>query len=140
MGAMTSTDLNHPDTVRAFGTVRKLVIAYFGLSVLTLAAILLLRNHHSQVNPTVWSRGIAVVFSAAVTFWLTNRAAGGSRNAFRRLRFVSVVFPLAIVYIVTAQAALPLWMKIEQGACGLVLVGVAAVVNGRHLRELFAAR
>ncbi|MFE9425131.1 hypothetical protein ACFYNO_19385 [Kitasatospora sp. NPDC006697] len=134
------TDLKHPATVRAFGTVRTLVLAYLGLSVATLAAIVIMRNHHTQVNAVVWSRGVVVVLSAAFTLWLTGRAADGSRRAFRRLRIVSAVMTLAIVYIVTAQPGLPVWMRIEQGACGLALLGVAAVVNGRHLRELFAAR
>jgi hypothetical protein len=30
--------------------------------------------------------------------------------------------------------------QVEQGACGLVLIGVVAIVNGPHLRSLFAAR
>lgn len=29
-------------------------------------------------------------------------------------------------------------MKIEQGVCGLILLGVVAVANGRHLRAAFA--
>jgi hypothetical protein len=30
-------------------------------------------------------------------------------------------------------------MKLEQGVCGFVLIAVAAVANGRHLRSLFGA-
>jgi hypothetical protein len=31
-------------------------------------------------------------------------------------------------------------MKLEQGACGLLLLGVVALVNGRQLRSFFAGR
>ena len=31
-------------------------------------------------------------------------------------------------------------MKIEQSICGVLLIGVAALVNGRRLRSAFAAR
>jgi hypothetical protein len=31
-------------------------------------------------------------------------------------------------------------MKMEQGVCGLMLIGAVARVNGRHLRSLFSAR
>jgi hypothetical protein len=33
----------------------------------------------------------------------------------------------------------PLWMKLEQGVCGLLLLGVVATVNGKHLRSVFAS-
>ncbi|TQF02512.1 hypothetical protein E6W39_09795 [Kitasatospora acidiphila] len=130
--------LSHPDTVRAFRTVRQLVIAYLGLSLVTLVVIFAMHNNHSMVNQAVTSRGIGVAFSAALTFFFTNRAAAGSRGAYRRLRFLSPILVVVVAVIVTLPGTYPLWMKIEQVACGLLLLGVAVVTNGRHLRELFA--
>jgi hypothetical protein len=138
MDAMTSTDPQHPDTRRAFCTVRLLVLAYLGLSVVTLAAAIALRDHHTLVNPAVLVRGTIVVASAALTLLLTVRAANGSRSAFRRLRILSAVMLVAIATIIALPGTFPVWMKVEQGVCGLALLGVAAVVNGRHLRSLFA--
>ena len=46
----------------------------------------------------------------------------------------------AIAVIITLPGTFPLWMKIEQGVCGLILLGVVLIVNGRRLRSLFAAR
>ncbi|MBO1417783.1 hypothetical protein [Streptomyces sp. FH025] len=135
---MTTTDLHHPDTRRAFGTVRRLVLAYLGLSVLTLVAAFALRDHTAVVTPAVWIRGTIVVASAAVTLLLTVRAARGSRGAFRRLRILSGVMIVAIAAIIVLPGVFPFWMKIEQGLCGLALLGVAALVNGRQLRTLFA--
>ncbi|MFH8381543.1 hypothetical protein ACH4E7_11440 [Kitasatospora sp. NPDC018058] len=135
---MTSTDLHHPDTRQAFRTVRRLVTAYLGLSVLTLAAAFAFRSHTDVVTPAVWIRGTIVVASAAVTLLLAVRAAGGSRGAFRRLRILSAVMIAAIVAIIAVPGAFPVWMKIEQGLCGLALLGVAVVINGRRLRALFA--
>lgn len=88
---MTSTDLHHPDTRQAFRTVRRLVTAYLGLSVLTLAVAFVLRSHTDVVTPAVWIRGTIVVASAALTLLLAVRVAGGSRGAFRRLRILSAV-------------------------------------------------
>ncbi|MFD7586402.1 hypothetical protein ACFV84_13395 [Kitasatospora sp. NPDC059811] len=135
---MTSTDVNHPDTVRAFRTIRRLVFAYLGLSVVTLAAAYALRDHPDLVNPAVWIRGSLVVASAVVTSLFTTRAARGSRAAYRRLRIISAVMIAAIVVIICVPGTFPFWMKAEQALCGLVLAGVAAVINGRHLRTLFA--
>ncbi|MFE4977360.1 hypothetical protein ACFRAR_35285 [Kitasatospora sp. NPDC056651] len=135
---MTTTDLQHPDTRRAFRTVRRLVLAYLGLSVATLAGAVVLRDHHSVVTAPVLVRGAIVAASAALTLLLTVRAAGGSRGAFRRLRILSAVMLVAIVAIIALPGTFPVWMKVEQGVCGLALLGVAAVINGRHLRSLFA--
>ncbi|MET8545388.1 hypothetical protein ABZW03_32840 [Kitasatospora sp. NPDC004799] len=135
---MTSTDLQHPDTRRALRTVRLLVLAYLGLSIVTLAAAVALRDHRAVVNEAVLVRGTIVVASAALTLLLTVRAANGSRGAFRRLRILSAVMLVAIVTIIALPGTFPVWMKIEQGVCGLALLGVAAVVNGRYLRSLFA--
>ena len=46
----------------------------------------------------------------------------------------------AIAVIIALPGTFPLWMKAEQGACGLLLTGVVAIVNGKHARSLFAAK
>ena len=130
--------LDHPRTRAAFHTTKLLVGGYLGLSLSTLAAIVMLRHHPSIVTDAVWVRGTIVVASAIVTFLLTVRAARGSRGAYRRLRIISIVMLVAITAIIAVPGAFPIWMKIEQGACGLLLIGVVAVTNGRHLRSLFA--
>ncbi|MFJ9282536.1 hypothetical protein HS99_0016180 [Kitasatospora aureofaciens] len=135
---MTSTDLNRPDTRRAFRTVRRLVLAYLGVSALTLVAAFALRDHTDLITPAVWVRGTIVLAGAAVALLLTVRAARGSRGAFRRLRVVSGAMLVAIAAIIAVPGVFPVWMKIEQGFCGLALLGVAVVLNGRQLRALFA--
>ncbi|MGW7005088.1 hypothetical protein ACWGCW_20340 [Streptomyces sp. NPDC054933] len=138
--AISDEDLNHPRSLTAFRSAKLLVGGYLGISVLTLVAIVLLRGDTAVVNVTVWVRGSAVVASALVMFVCAVRVARGSRQAYRRLRILSTVMVVAIAAIVALPGTLPLWMKIEQGVCGLVLIGVASVVNGNHLRELFATK
>ena len=46
----------------------------------------------------------------------------------------------AIAVIIALPGTFPLWMKIVQGVCGLILLGVVVIVNGRRLRSLFAAK
>ena len=137
--AIADAELNHPRTRTAFRTMKRLVGGYLAISVLTLLAIVLMRNDAGAVNSAVWVRGIIVVVSAAVTFILTVRAARGSRPAYRRLRIISAVMVVAIAVIIALPGTFPVWMKIEQAVCGLALLGVAMAANGRHLRSLFAA-
>ncbi|NDZ77326.1 hypothetical protein G3I19_02065 [Streptomyces sp. SID10853] len=132
--------LNHPRSLAAFRTTKLLATGYLAISVATLAVIALLRNNTSAVNDAVWTRGGFVVLSASVTCLCAARAARGSRGAYRRLRILSGVMVPVIALIIALPGTFPLWMKTDQGLCGLVLLGIVATVNGKHLRELFAGR
>jgi hypothetical protein len=136
--ATDGADPGDPRSLSAFRTVRLLVGGYLGLSVLTLVAIVLMRHDASAVNDAVWTRGTIVVISALVMFSCVGRAARGSRGAYRRLRVLSAVMVVAIVVIIALPGTFPLWMKIEQGVCGVVLIGVVTVVNGAPVRSRFA--
>ena len=127
------------DTARAFRPVKRLVSGYAALSVGTLAAIALLRDHTGIVNSAVWTRGIIVVLSSLLMLRFTARAARGASRAYLRLRIVSAVMVVAIAVIVALPGTFPVWMKIEQSACGLLLIGVVALINRSRVRSLFAS-
>jgi hypothetical protein len=138
--AVSAEDPRHPQHPRrtaAFRTVRLLVGGYLGISVLTLAAIVLLRHHPTLVNSAVRIRGTIVVASALLMYLSALRAAHGSPRAYRRLRIISGVMVLAIAAIITLPGTFPLWMKAEQAACGLLLIAVAAIVNSKPVRTSF---
>ena len=124
----------------AFRNTKRLVAGYLAISVLTLIAIVAMRHHAAIVNEAVWVRGTIVVVSASLTFLFTVRAAAGSRRAFLRLRLISAVMVVAIAAIIALPGTFPVWMKLEQGVCGLLLLGVVALVNGRHLRSVYDAQ
>ena len=129
--------LEHPETRAALRRLTLLVRGYLTISVATLAAIVLLRDHSGVVNSAVWIRGTIVVISALVTTALAARAARGSRGSYRRLRIISAVMVVAIVAIIAIPGPFPLWMKADQAVCGLALIGVAVIANGARLRSLF---
>jgi hypothetical protein len=129
--------LNHPRTRSAFRSVTILVGAYLFISVLTLVAAIVLRNDAAVVNAAVWIRGTIVVASATLMLLFVVNASRGSSRAFLRLRLVSAIMVVAIAVIIAIPGTFPLWMKIEQGVCGLILLGVVALVNGRRLRSAF---
>ncbi|MCU1679474.1 MAG: putative integral rane protein [Amycolatopsis sp.] len=137
--SMSEKDLNHPRSLTAFRSMKILIIGYFGLSLLTLVAIVLLRNHTGMVNQAVWVRGTIVAATSLLMLSFAVRAARGSRKGFLRVRITSAAMVVAIVVIIALPGTFPVWLKIEQAVCGLVLIGVVVVVNGKHLRSLFAA-
>ena len=132
--------LAHPRSRSAFHTLLLLVGGYLALSLVTLGTIFALRNHGSIVNSAVWTRGSIVAGAALVMFLATLRALSGSRSAYIRVRIMSAAMVVAIAVIVALPGVFPDWLKLEQGVCGLVLVGVVAVANGKHLRSVFAGK
>ncbi len=112
---------------------------YAALSVGTLVAIALLRDHSGIVDSAVWTRGTIVVLSSLLMLRFTARAAQGARRAYLRLRIVSAAMVVAIAVIVALPGTFPVWMKIEQSACGLLLACVVALINRPQVRSLFAS-
>lgn len=137
---ITEERLNHPQNQTAFRNVKLLVGCYLGLNTLTLVAIVLLRNNTAIVTPAVWIRGTIVVASALLTTFFAAQMARGSRGGYRRLRLVSTIMLVVIVVIIALPGTFPLWMKIEQGVCGLLLLGVVMIVNKKHLRSTFTIK
>lgn len=103
-------------------------------------AVALLRHDVAAVNEAVWIRAAIVVVSALVTFLCALRAARGDRRAYRRLRVISAVMIVAILVIIALPGAFPVWMKIDQGVCGVLLAGALVAVSGRAARAGFATR
>ncbi|MEV4253962.1 hypothetical protein AB0J52_12455 [Spirillospora sp. NPDC049652] len=127
-------DQNH---TTAFRRIKALVGAYAVISVLTFVGLIAYR-HSSSVTQPVWIRISIVAASSLILFALALRAGRGSRGAFRRLRVLSAVMLVAIVVIVSLPGMFPVWMRIEQSVCGLLLLGVFLVANGRGVRARFA--
>lgn len=133
-------DLDRGQFRAAFRSVFALVGCYLGLCVATLVAAVLLRHHTGLVTDTVWVRGTIVLASSVVTLLFARGAAGGSRRAFLRLRIVTAAMVVAIAVIISLPGLFPLWMRIEQGACGLLLLAVVVLINRRRVRGLYAAQ
>ncbi len=131
---------SQPGTLNAFRTIKLLVSGYLAVSLLSLLAIVVLRKHAAEVNSSVWTHGIIVAASALLTFALAVRMARGSRRAYLRLRIASAGMLVAIAVIIAIPGSFPLWMKTEQGAGGLLLLGVVAIANSRQLRAWSAVR
>ena len=115
--------------------VKALVGGYAGLSLLTVVAIVLMRNHPKLVTDAVWTRALIVAASSLLMLRFTVRAERGSHRSFLRLRIASAVMLTAIVVIVALPGAFPVWLRAEQAACGLLVLGVVTLVNGPALRS-----
>ncbi|MCX3060283.1 hypothetical protein [Streptomyces beihaiensis] len=124
-------------TATVLRPVRRLVAWYLVLSLATLVAVVLLRHDSAVVDPAVWTRTVIVVASAVLTHLFAVRAAHGSRGAYRRLRVVTAVMTVAIAVIVALPGAFPLWLRIEQSVCGVLLLVAVVIANSRDVRAVF---
>ncbi|MFC4907008.1 hypothetical protein [Actinomadura gamaensis] len=135
---MTNTAVNSPNVLDASAAVRRVTMlagSYAAVSVTTVTA--LAAAGASAAQP-VWIRLGIVAVSSLVLVALTLRAARGSSGAYRRVRIVSTVMLAATVVIVALPGMFPVWMRLEQAACALLLAGVALIAHGRTLRTHFA--
>jgi hypothetical protein len=119
---------------------RILVGCYLTLSVLTLVAVILMRGHTDLVTPSVWGRTSIVALTSLLMMSFVVRAGRGSPRAYLRLRLVSAIMLVAIAVILAIPGDFPLWLKLEQGACGLLLLGVVVQVNRPAVRAAMRAK
>jgi len=110
---------------------RLLIGGYVALSVLTVATVITLSKlAPDQVNPQAWVRSIIVAATSLLTLRFAVLAAQGRPRALLRLRIVVSILFVAIIAVLFF-VPLPLWMVIEQCACGLLLAGTAVVIFRR---------
>ncbi|MEU6332633.1 hypothetical protein ABZ851_36115 [Streptomyces sp. NPDC047049] len=136
----TNGDWRHPRLRRALRSATLLVGGYALLSGLTLLAVILLRHHADLVTDAVWVRASIVVATSLLMVSFAVRAGRGHSRSYLRLRLASGIMLVAIAVIVALPGAFPVWLRAEQGVCGMLLLGVVVLVNGRRMRSAFAAR
>jgi hypothetical protein len=108
-----------------------LVGGYAAVSALTLAAVVVFRHDPALVTSGVWARGSIVAAGSLITLFLAVRADRGDLRMLRRLRIVTAVMLAAIVVVVALPGAFPVWFRLEQGICGLLLLPVVVRLNRR---------
>ncbi|MFF4217421.1 hypothetical protein [Streptomyces nondiastaticus] len=130
--------LSHPRVQRALRSTKRLIACYVALSVGTLAAVVVLRDHHDIVTGAVWVRTSIVVAASLLMASFAARTARGHSRSYLRLRLSSAAMAVAIAVIVALPGTFPAWLKAEQAACGVLLLGVVLAVNGKQMRSAFA--
>src|SRR6201994_1203031 len=128
----------HRTTREPFRAIKGLLLGYLGIGIAALVAVILLRNHPAEVNGAAWVRSIIVVGTALILLSAATLAGRGNRGAYWRLRIISIVTTVAIVAIVAVPGTFPVWLKAEQSVCGLLMLGVVLLANGRRARAQFA--
>ena len=130
------------DTARraALRPVLVLLGCFLALSAALLGFLTVLAVLGIGVDIAIWIRGSFVLASALVLLLLGVAASRGSRGALVRLRIISPIVLAAIVVIVSIPGFLPDWVRLEQAACGALVLPVVIIVNLPRTRALFPAK
>ncbi|WP_432930746.1 hypothetical protein ACQPZZ_09260 [Microbispora sp. CA-135349] len=112
-------------------TVVWLISGYAAVSLLTPMTMIAFRHDPAVATDAVWVRGALVAAASLLTLFFAVRAARGDRRMLLRLRVVTAVMLVAIVVIIALPGLFPLWFKLEQGVCGLLLLPVVVQINRR---------
>jgi len=109
-----------------------LIGGYAAVSVLTLVTAILFRHDTTMVTSGVWVRGTIVAAASVLTLLFAVRAQRGDKRMLRRLRIVTAIMLTAIVVIVALPGAFPVWFRLEQALCGLLLLPTVITLNRRR--------
>jgi hypothetical protein len=123
----------------ALDAVWKCIVVFGVAGAVVLAIVATKALGHSTVNPFMWVRSVVLVVIAPVLYRFAVSASNGSRGAFDRLRFVSLVLPIAIVVVDLIPGVCPVWYAAVQGATAIPLIAVALITGRKPLRSSFAA-
>jgi hypothetical protein len=89
----------------------------------------------AAVNGVVWIRAAGVLLLALMSLRWAAQLRRGSRSAYRRLVWISFAGSIGIAALALLPgSSYPLWVRIEQGLQGLVLVALAVTLMRPAIR------
>lgn len=135
----TRTPLGDPLVRGVFAAVRRLLVVLFVISLAAVVFAIVMSGRSDLVNAVVWIRSIAVVAAAVILYGFAMLAERGRVWAYRRLRLLAYLIPCGVVLLIAAPGEFPLWIKIEQGVCGAVILAVAILLSRSRVRAAFPA-
>ncbi len=127
----------HPETRRLLADVAMGITLAFSLDVTAVLIAFLRTELGSSLSWIVWMRLVMISLLTASLYYFVWRAQHGWWWAYSRLRLFSIIFPVVAVGTCLVPGLYPGWMIVEQVALALVLIGVAWLLNSRHLREAY---
>jgi len=120
--------------------LRPVLILLAGFLVVSAAmevVLIVLSMTKGAVDSAIWSRCSLVLASSIVLLRFAVGAARGARRSWFRVRIIIPIVVIAVVAVVSIPGFLPDWVRVEQGVCGALVLGVAILVNLPRARALF---
>lgn len=127
-----------PRTRQVLGDVTTAITAAFSLDVAAVLVAVLRTELGSQLGWVVWTRLVMISLLTVSLYYFVWRARHGWWWAYSRLRLFSMIFPAVAIGTSLVPGLYPPWMVVEQLVLAGILLVVARLLNGRHLRAAYA--
>ncbi|HSX06984.1 MAG TPA: hypothetical protein VLG92_04655 [Candidatus Saccharimonadia bacterium] len=137
MDQPTNTSATKNPAAQAIGLY---VGGYLAISLGALVALALLHNHHNQATQEAWVHGIIVAATALLMATFARGTARGNSRMYLRLRITSSIMIVAIAVTSAIPGDFPMWMKLEQVVCGLLLIALTFALNSRSTKTFFSTK
>lgn len=128
------------DTTRALPSttmLKGLLTAYVAVCALTVLGEIAAAATGVVIGSGSWIRTSVVLAVSVITVRIARAALRGSARSYLRLRILTAAQLVAVAVIVALPGAFPVWLRVEQTVCGLVLLGLVVVLNGARMRAAF---
>jgi hypothetical protein len=122
-----------------FRPILVLLAGFVLVSVAMDSVLIVQASTGTSIDSAIWIRCSLVLASSIVLLLLAVSASRGSRNAWIRLRIITVIVVVAVIAIVSIPGFLPDWVRIEQGVCGALVLPVAIMLNLPSTSALYPA-
>jgi hypothetical protein len=132
--------MTDPDAREKLRIAQVLLGGYAAVSVLTLLAIVVFSGDPDIVTDAVWIRGSIIAVASLITLALGASMAKGSRSNYRRVQIIALAQVVAIIVIESVPGSFPVWFKVVNGVCGVLLAIVVLLTFARSVRTTFAGR
>lgn len=137
-GKVPAQRRQQPEARRAFRTLKAWSLAYLGVSVLVLAAsVVVLQDADLGSAVGSWIRCGVVALIAAVIYALAVRAQGGQRRSYRVLRVFAWLESIGFLVVAVAVPGYPLWLRVASLVVGVFAIGTAVASGNRTIRAVF---
>jgi hypothetical protein len=129
--------LEHRKTKRAFTWITWLLAVEVVLGFAAVVVAVVIALNHGQVPFAVWMRSVVVLGMTVTLFYFSWRASRGWYWAYQRLRLFAQIFPIITLVMAAIPNLYPAWMVTEQIVFSLIMIGVADILIGDHMRTAF---
>jgi len=129
--------MNQPDMQKIRTTIATLVGGYIAISFGAIVALYIMRTNTQFASKEAWVHGIIIAVTAIIMGILTRLTTKGNARSYLRLRITTFILLIAIIVTTAIPDDFPLWMKVEQVASGLLLLGVVVLLNHGKTRASF---
>lgn len=136
----SSATHTHPDIQSLLRIIKSSVILYTIISFAAIAVLAMIHNNAAAATQPAWIHASIVAATSLLLLSFALRMTRGNSRAYLRIRITSAILVVAIAVIEAIPGSFPLWMKLEEGFCGLLLLYVVILLNSRRIRSAFTTK